>query len=1105
MTSTQESATGQTSPEPLVEFSQLPSDSELIALAEARALALLKASLADTSRTEAASAKRLARLLADESGRDLLLDLTDQVLRIRNAKRAARRLADLTDSGVPESLGGFDRFGLASLGKVAPFIPTITEKAVDWRIAKDTSGVILPAEDPAFSKYVRDRHADGFNLNINVLGEAILGDQEATTRTNMVRSRIQRSDVNYVSVKISAICANLDILAKKESLERIEERLVDLYRAAAATTPPTFVNLDMEEYRDLELSVESFMTVLSKPEFKNLRAGIVLQAYVPDSHAALNTLIDWANDRYRNGGAPIKIRLVKGANLAMEFVEAELHDWPQAPYPSKHDVDASYKAMLETALTRSDRGAVRLGIASHNLFEVAWALTIRDLLNAHDIMEIEMLEGMAPPQSRAVRNDAGNLLLYSPVVAKEDRDASIAYLSRRLDENSAPENFLRALFDITPGSPEWDRQSEWFRNSVHERHTVSKVSRRTQDRRNQVIRYPVDGTFVPSVDTDFTLPANREWIAHALATTTIPEPPLVESTAAVDSAVQRAHAAQREWATMSFAARRVVLAQIAEVMEQFRGATLAIMAATVGKTVREGDPEVSEAIDFATYAAHATIAHEDFVKQGLTWTPHRLVLVAGPWNFPAAIPTNGLVSAIAAGSAAILKPAPEARPVAAALVAQLHDAGVPEDLVQLVCTPDNEVGQHLVTHPGVDMVMLTGSLETAEMFLRWKPDMYLNAETSGKNAMVITAAADIDQAIKELVKSAFGHAGQKCSAASLAIIESSVYDDPNFHSRLADAVHSLTVGDALDFNNMVGPIISAPTGNLKRALTTLEPGESWLVEPQELELNVFTPGVRKDVRPNSWFHLTECFGPVLGLMRARDLDHAIELQNAPIYGLTGGLQSLDPKEITHWVNHVQVGNAYINRHITGAIVERQPFGGWKKSSIGPGTKPGGPNHLSGYGVWTDPTLNLASNDYASQWVNYFSTEHDPTGLLSEANILRYLPIDKVFVRCSDPTAPEIDLLREASRVTGVPLEISVRSDESEAALGNRLARSSGEVRLRVLAPATQELFELANKHGVCVDTAPVTGQGRLELTHWVKEQAISRTMHRYGRLLKRSH
>ena len=404
------------------------------------------------------------------------------------------------------------------------------------------------------------------------------------------------------------------------------------------------------------------------------------------------------------------------------------------------------------------------------------------------------------------------------------------------------------------------------------------------------------------------------------------------------------------------------------------------------------------------------------------------------------------------------------------------------------------------------MVMLTGSIDTAQMFHSWKPSMHLNAETSGKNAIVITAAADIDQAIKELVKSAFGHAGQKCSAASLAIIEASVYDDPTFHVRLADAVRSLPVGAATNFTNMVGPVISPPTGNLLRALTSLEQNETWLVEPREIDDTTFTPGVRKDVKPNSWFHLTECFGPVLGLMRAQDLTHALQLQNATDYGLTGGLQSLDPKEIDYWLANVQVGNAYVNRHITGAIVQRQPFGGWKKSSIGPGLKPGGPNHLSGYGNWTDQNLNVGAAiiDYASEWNNYFTHEHDPTNLKSEANILRYIPIDKVFVRCSDPTAPEIDLMRAASALTGVPLEISVRSDQSEAALGNRMSRSQGEMRLRLLAPATDELFELAHKANITVDPAPVTGCGRLELTHWIKEQAISRTMHRYGRLLDQS-
>ena len=460
----------------------LPEDDELIARSEARALSLLERADALTSGSERRRSRRLAALLGDDSARDLLLDLTDQVLRIRDPRRAARRLHDLVADGVPAALGPTDRLGLGLLGRVAPAIPGIADRAVDWRIDRDTAGVILPADDPAFADYVTRRRNDGFRLNVNVLGESILGDDEAEQRCRMVLARIERPDVDYVSVKISALCANLDVLAEDDSIGRISDRLRRLYRAAMASTPQTFVNLDMEEYRDLELSLHGFMSVLAEPEFAGLPAGIVLQAYIPDSHDALARLCAWANERVAGGGAGIKIRLVKGANLAMEQVEAELHDWPQAPYRDKVEVDASYKRMLEDALRLGQPGAVRIGVASHNLFEIAYALTVAESMGSLDRIDLEMLEGMAPPQARAVRELAGTLLLYAPVVEKSDRDASIAYLSRRLDENSSPDNFLRSLFDITPGSPAWHLEADRFRRSVRGRHAVATTSQRTQSR-----------------------------------------------------------------------------------------------------------------------------------------------------------------------------------------------------------------------------------------------------------------------------------------------------------------------------------------------------------------------------------------------------------------------------------------------------------------------------------------------------------------------------------------------------------------------------------------------------------------------------------------------
>ncbi len=1068
--------------------------------AERRARDLLTAALAGTTRKERRASRRLGKLLADDDGRDLILDLTDQVLRIRDRKRAARRLRDLVAQGAPASLSPIDRLGLRMLGVIAPYAPRLAERAVDWRVNQETTGVILPGEDAPLTRYLARRRADGFRLNVNVLGEAILGDDEADARFDLVSSRVRRPDVDYVSIKISALCANLDVLAWDDSLARVTERLAALYRIAQAHG--TFVNLDMEEHRDLELSVEAFVQVLDQPEFHQMPAGIVLQAYIPDSHAALDRLITWANVRHAAGRAPIKIRLVKGANLAMEQVEAELHDWPQAPYYSKADVDASYKRMLDTALSTAAPGALRLGVASHNLFDVAWALTLRDSLDDPSMIEIEMLEGMAPAQARAVRDAAGSLLLYAPVVEKVDREASIAYLSRRLDENSGPENFLRSLFDLTPDSPAWQHELERFRASLERRDAIEITSHRDQDRRTESITFAADGSFANVADTDFTTPGNRAWAEAILAMPAPAEPALVTTIAEVDDAVDRARAAQDRWARTSWQERRNVLARVAEVMAAHRADTLAAMATTTGKTLREGDPEISEAIDFTTYAAHLTLEHERLAGEA-SWQPHEVVLIAGPWNFPYAIPASGLVHALAAGSAAILKPAPEARAVGALLVAQLHEAGVDPDLVQLVATPDDEVGKHLVTHPAVSEVVLTGSLATADLFLGWRPDLRLRAETSGKNSLIITAAADIDLAIKDLVKSAFGHAGQKCSAASLAIVEASVYDDPSFKRRLADAVRSLQVGWATDPATTMGPVINPPSGPLARALTELSPGETWLVEPQQCgDARLWSPGVIWGVLPGAWFHLTECFGPVLGVVRARDLDEAIEIQNAPAYGLTGGLHSLDPAEIEQWLARVQVGNAYVNRHITGAIVQRQPFGGWKRSSIGGGAKPGGPSHLHSYGTWISPALDidLARPSYATAWADRFSIDLDPSALRCESNILRHHRLDGVVVR-AELTGPEHDMLALAAETTGTPVIWSDPREESDAQLAERLP-SLGVERLRLLAEASPELLAAAHTAGIAVDRQPVTDIGSVELPHWLKEQAISVTRHRHGRLLR---
>lgn len=1011
-------------------------------------------------------AARLGRLVADDAGKVLSMAMADEVLRIRDPRLAARRFRGLVvEHGVPGSLGRLDRAMLRAGAVAAPALPRVVMPLVRRRIVAETSGVILPAGDPALARHIATRRAAGIRLNVNLLGEAILGEEEAARRMAATIALAARDDVDYVSVKLSAICSQLTSLAFEQSVAIASERLRVLYRAA--TDAGTFVNLDMEEHKDLELTTSAFMRVLDEPGFDTVDAGIVLQAYLPDSHGALQRLGEWAVARHRRTGASVKVRIVKGANLAMERVEAELRDWPQAPYETKADVDASYKRLLAAALDPALHGALRVGVGSHNLFDVAWALTAGD-----ERVEIEMLEGMAEPQALAVRDLAGAILLYAPVVRAAEMDAAISYLVRRLDENAAPENFLRHLL----AGEDLDGERARFVDAVTRIDAVSTSPRRTQDRGAEVHDTTVDAPFRNEPDTDFSLAANRSWLEGVMQG---PDPAVVVPRIAaseIDVAVAHAVSAGERWRAMPIEDRRALIHAMGDVVARRRGEVLRAMAVETAKVIGEGDPEVSEGVDFARwYARHAV--------DDPAFTPYSTVVVASPWNFPFAIPLGGVTAALAAGAAVLLKPAPEAVLVGRLVAECCWEAGIPDDVVQWLPSPDGDVGRRLITHPDVDAVVLTGAFETAQLFHSWRPELRLHAETSGKNSLVITATADVDLAVRDLVRSAFGHSGQKCSAASLAVVEASVYDDPRFLRQLADAVSSLPVGPATDLHTSVGPVIHEPDGVLLDALTTLQPGESWLVEPRRVADALWSPGVKTGVRVGSPFHCTEVFGPVLGIMRVSSLDEAIDVQNGVAFGLTGGIHALDPAEIEQWLERVEVGNVYVNRHTTGAIVRRQPFGGWKRSVVGPTVKAGGPHYVASLGRWA-PAEGMS---YEQAWDAVFGREHDPTGLRVEANVLRYRPLPR-GVALVGATDEQISLARRAAAITGTPLRLSFPAD-------------GGVDRLRIPNGAPVSLLRAAHDAGVVVDDQPITPDGRVELLRWLREQAISRTMHRFGNVL----
>lgn len=1094
------------------------------------------------------AAKMLSDLLRDPQGLSFTLDFVDRVIRPEDPKAAAvelRRLAQNPPGFLPPVLRRVVSLG-GSASHLAPSVVVPTAQAV---MRKMVSHLILDARSGPLTTAINRLTADGTTLNINLLGEAVLGAKEASRRLEGVRELVARPDVDYASIKVSSIVDHLPLWAASQTVDHIVETLLPLYLDAARAEKPTFLNMDMEEYRDLELTLQVFEKLLDRPELAQLHAGIVLQAYLPDAPSAMARLRRFAERRVAAGGAPVKVRLVKGANLAMEKVDASVHGWTQAPLLSKEETDAQYKRLLLEALHPGQLRSVHLGVAGHNLFDVAFAHL---LMGEREIpagpgsgVEFEMLAGMAPGQQAVVREATGSMRLYVPVVHPRHFDVAVSYLVRRLEENASSENFLSAAFELDTEPDLFTREEQRFSRALGRALTETSVAtHRDQDRARETrpgeplglgtsTLPAVPGAFRNTPDTDLSTAANQAWaetVTHRIRTSTLGDQEVadarIETVEGVRSVIDRALEAQQDWAALPVQKRAQVLRRAAGTLAAHRGDLLEIMASETDKTFEQGDPEISEAIDFALY--YAEQSEQLACQEDVAFTPRRLTLVTPPWNFPVAIPTGGTLAALVTGSAVIMKPAPQSRRCGALIGRLLHEAGVPEGVLTLVDVPENEVGRALISDPRIDQLILTGGSDTAAMFASWRPELRILAETSGKNSIIVTPHADLDLAAHDVAASAFGHAGQKCSAASLVITVGSVSDSRRFSAQLADAVLSLHVGEPTDPTVQMGPVIEEPGEKLASGLTELGDGESWLSRPRQLDETgrLFSPGVRAGVEEGSAFHLTEYFGPVLGVIHAGTLEDAVRIQNGTAFGLTAGLHSLEPAEIAWWTEHVEAGNLYVNRGITGAIVQRQPFGGWKRSAIGQTSKAGGPNYLVHLMDAADAGPALAAGDEEAwltaarhsdreHWASTF-VPRDVQDLHGEINVLRHLPIPVLVRAAAGTSATELARVLHAAATVDAEVEVSLADPAlTEVATAAGLSGSAVQVedapafarrvpglrqpRVRLLGEADEDLRDAIAAHiDVALFTGDVVASGRVEMLAFLHEQAISATDHRFG-------
>jgi RHH-type proline utilization regulon transcriptional repressor/proline dehydrogenase/delta 1-pyrroline-5-carboxylate dehydrogenase len=1122
------------------------------------AVALVRRWLTEAAKVPVdASAEQLAGVLKDPNGLDFTVGFVDGVVRPEDLNVAARNLAKLAPK-VPAFLPWYMRSAVALGGTMAPAMPQVVIPIARKVLREMVGHLIVDATDAKLGPAIAKIKKDGIKLNVNLLGEAVLGEHEASRRLEGTHTLLARPDVDYVSIKVSSTVAPHSAWAFDEAVEHVVEKLTPLFQRANSFPTSKFINLDMEEYKDLDMTIAVFTRILDKPEFKNLEAGIVLQAYLPDALSAMIRLQDWAAERRANGGAGIKVRVVKGANLPMEQVEASLHDWPLATWGTKQDSDTSYKRVINYALHPDRIKNIRIGVAGHNLFDIAFAWLLAKQRGVESGIEFEMLLGMAQGQAEAVKKDVGSLLLYTPVVHPSEFDVAIAYLIRRLEEGASQENFMSAVFELSENEGLFEREKQRFLASLEALDNTVPLPNRRQDRSLPPVPMPHTG-FDNTPDTDPSLPANRDWgraILERVPSSTLGNASVkaafINDEETLNSAIANAVDKGKAWGQLSGNERAEILHRAGEILEARRADLLEVMASETGKTIDQGDPEVSEAVDFAHYYAES--ARKLDTVDGATFVPAKLTVVTPPWNFPVAIPAGSTLAALAAGSAVVIKPAKQAARSGAVMVEALWEAGVPKGVLTMVQLGERELGTQLISHPAVDRVILTGGYETAELFRSFRKDLPLLAETSGKNAIIVTPSADLDLAAKDVAYSAFGHAGQKCSAASLVILVGSVAKSKRFHNQLIDAVTSLKVGYPQDPTSQMGPIIEPANGKLLNALTTLGDGENWAVEPTKLDDTgrLWTPGVRYGVKRGSYFHLTEFFGPVLGVMTAETLEEAIAIQNQIEYGLTAGLHSLNSEELGIWLDSIQAGNLYVNRGITGAIVQRQPFGGWKKSAVGAGTKAGGPNYLAGLGDWvpatstaiaavTNPGVRrildaagpalqpaelesvqraLASD--AQAWAEEFGTAKDVSGLSAERNIFRYRSLP-VTIRLAEG-APLAHLVRTVaagvlagsaltvstavelpaqlrSVLTAQDIEVAVESDAGWLASAGHLA-SAGKLsgaRIRLIGGDASALAEATGgRPDLAIYAHAVTEAGRVELLPFLHEQAVSITAHRFG-------
>ena len=815
-----------------------------------------------------------------------------------------------------------------------------------------------------------------------------------------------------VSVKISALYSQMNPADPADAIAHLAPRLRPILRRAKELG--AFINFDMESYAHKNATLELFRTLFTEPEFRDWpHAGIVIQAYLRDAETDLRDLIAWGRAR----GTRFTVRLVKGAYWDYEKIKSTQNGWVIPVWLQKPESDANFERL--TRILLENESIVTSAFGSHNVRSIAYAQALAEELRIdRSRFEFQLLYGMAGPIKRALVDVGYRVREYSPV---GELLPGMSYLVRRLLENTSNEGFLRAKFSEHISATQLLRDPRELVNGVVPAagreglagDTPASTGVSDFSRNGATLETPPGDTYKNASLVNFVYPECQEkmrtalrevrarfgqkhplvidgkeiWTDKLLKSVNPSAPDEIIGYVAeagipeTERAVKAARRAFETWARTPVEERCQLLERAAAILDRRRFELSAVEVFEVGKAWAEADGDIREAMDFCLFYAHQmrligyprltqNVPGEESYQH---YWPRGVALVIAPWNFPVAILCGMVTAALVTGNAVIMKPAEPSAILGSLLMEVFQEAGVPPGVLNCLHGRGSVIGAYLVDHPDVEMIAFTGSREVGlriwESAGKTRPGQRelkrVVCEMGGKNAVIVDSDADLDETIVDTIYSAFGYQGQKCSACSRLIVLEENYE--RVMHRLLAAAASLRVGNPEQPGITVGPVIDETAyhriqeiiekGKTEATLAfqaTNIPDKGYFIPP-----TIFT-----DVKPEMTLSQCEIFGPVLSVLKARDLDDAIRIANDTDYALTAGFFSRSPANIERIKAELVAGNVYVNRSCTGAVVGRHPFGGFKMS--GGGTKAGGNDYLLNFLVPRVVTENIMRHGFAPE-------------------------------------------------------------------------------------------------------------------------------------------